>query len=124
MWLDKESIKKSRYRVDAMVYNSEDSNDGIEFLDVHGDKMLHLLKKTDDNWYGGDSVQLTLHYIKAPVLLKDGKRFWKITCWGNDDYGIFKDFYSSKEAMDTFFELENLPKVNKKYLFDRGFEVF
>lgn len=128
MWLDKESIEnKGANKFNAMVYNSEDSNDGVEFLDIHGDKILYFLKKTDDNWYGnvnGDSVEITLHYIKAPALLKDGKKFWKISCWGNDDYGIFKDFFSSKEAMDTFFELKKLPKVNKQYLFDRGFEVF
>lgn len=126
MWLDRESIEKSsKYCYDAVVYDSENSKDGTKLLDINGDKLLYLLKKTDDDWYGninGDSLEITLSKIRAPALLKDGKIFWKINCWGNDDYGLFKDFESSKEAMNTFFELKKLPKVNKQYLFDIGFK--
>ena len=93
-----------------------------------------VYKETEDDWSpsywrttrlypdsGSAIVELSLFPLtnegNDPIL-------WRVAAWGGDDCGIDKDFGTAEEARTAFYELVNLPVINKQTLLDRGFEYF
>jgi hypothetical protein len=78
-------------------------------------KEKSVYKKTDDQWYGNfNSDECRLSICKAG-------RYYRVSVWGNDDFGIEKDFDSSFAAEMTFSDLSNAEKINHADLYDLGF---
>jgi hypothetical protein len=78
------------------------------------------MKSTEDDWYGNfenNTVKLTYH-----PQLADGK--YRVSIWGNDDFGIDKDFDSPAEAEEVFCKLKIKKVINKNDLYALGFENF
>lgn len=74
-------------------------------------------KNTTDDWYGNyPGSKVKLEYIGK---LTDGT--FRVACWGNDDYGLEKDFESQDDAYATYLDLKNLPYINKATLQSLGF---
>lgn len=87
---------------------------------------VEVMKKTQDDWYpcfNEDEVRLTFHGVINGY--KDKELWvWRVSCWGNDDFGIDKDFHSSKEAKEVFDMLNEMDMIQHKTLFDMGFARF
>ena len=83
-------------------------------------KRTEIYKKTNDNWYPNyNTNEVKLKYIGK---LSDGK--FRVACWGNDDFGINKDFETEIEAIDMFEKLKLKEFINHKDLYDLGFTNF
>lgn len=79
-----------------------------------------IFKNTDDDWHGNyPNNQVKLQYIGK---LTDGK--FRVAVWGNDDFGIDKDFNKEQDAVTVFSELTLKDKINHKDLYDLGFANF
>lgn len=79
-----------------------------------------VFKDTDDEWYPcypNNQVKLTFH-----GQISDGT--YRVSAWGNDDFGIDKDFETEIEAFNVFQDLESQQKINHKDLYDLGFKRF
>jgi len=81
---------------------------------------------TDDNWYGNwDNNTVKLIYNGALYPVRHGRIIlYRVSAWGNDDFGINKDFSSELEAKAVFEKLSKLEILNQKDLYDIGFETF
>lgn len=79
-----------------------------------------IFKRTNDDWYGNFNYK----YCKLKYIgkLLDGK--FRVAVWGNDDFGIDKDFDTEAEAIEMFTRLEAYPLINHQNLYDLGFTNF
>jgi hypothetical protein len=79
-----------------------------------------VFKKTNDDWYGNyENNTCKLIYIGQ---LSDD--LFRVAVWGNDDFGIYKDFETEKEAIEIFEKLKETKVINHKDLYDLGFAIF
>lgn len=89
-----------------------------------------ILIKTDDEWsgnYDDNFVKLIYNGLIPPFTPKGKKErepLWRVSCWGNDDFGIDKDFESEQESIDVFNDLKSRDKINQQDLYDMGFTNF
>jgi hypothetical protein len=79
-----------------------------------------IFKPTTDDWYGNYEVDTCK--LKYLGKLSDGK--FRVAVWGNDDFGIEKDFDTESEAIDMFDKLAKYEVINHQDLYDLGFVVF
>jgi len=49
---------------------------------------------------------------------------YRVSVWGNDDFGMDRDFTTHLEAKKMFNQLDRMSYINQKDLFDLGFERF
>ena len=83
-------------------------------------KQTEIFKKTNDDWYGNfKNNTCQLIYIGE---LTDG--VFRVAVWGDDDFGIDKDFKTEKEAIEMFDKLKKRTIINHKDLYDLGFTNF
>ena len=79
-----------------------------------------IYKKTNDEWYGNyNTDEVRLIYVGR---LSDGK--FRVACWGNDDFGIDKDFVNESDAISVFELLKSRDFINHQDLYDLGFTRF
>lgn len=77
-----------------------------------------IYKPTTDDWYPNfenNTIRISL------LLLNDGT--FRVCAWGNDDFGMERDFESLGEADDIFDTIEKYSTVNKQDLYDLGFDI-
>jgi hypothetical protein len=83
-------------------------------------KRTEVFKLTNDDWYPNyEDNRVKLIYIGK---LTDGK--FRVACWGNDDFGIDRDFELEQDAINMFNRLEKYPLINHRDLYDLGFTRF
>lgn len=99
-------------------------------------KNVHLnteqFVSVDDNWYGnyeGDKIRVSISLNWMPSL---NYHFVRVGAWGNDDFGMIKDFEDENytnllkkyhELCENFFD--SIPKTtNQEWFQEQGFEVF
>jgi hypothetical protein len=79
-----------------------------------------IYKKTTDNWYPNYNIdEVKLIYNGK---LRDGK--FRVSCWGNDDFGIDKDFEDETESIKVFEQLKAKEIINHQDLYNLGFTKF
>jgi hypothetical protein len=80
-------------------------------------KRIEIYKKTNDNWYGNyNTNEIKLKYIGK---LTDNK--FRVACWGNDDFGLERDFDYENDAIKMFELLKYKNFINHKDLYDLNF---
>jgi len=89
---------------------------------------VDTFKRTQDNWYGnykitGDARVSDLVEVSFLKLLNtEGSELnWRVCVWGNDDFGLERDFEHEAEAWVTFLEVIGQEYVNQQYLRNNGF---
>ena len=81
---------------------------------------VEVLKNTNDDWHPNfENNTCKLIYIGK---LSDGK--FRVAVWGNDDFGIDKDFEIESEAIEMFHKLEKYETINHKDLYELEFTNF
>lgn len=91
---------------------------------------VDVYKPTDDEWYGNDilcyrhgdyiPVHRTSRIVTVSFMqLSDGK--YRVCVWGNDDFGLEKDYNLEDEAWYNFIKVIKMHAVNKQPLKDMGF---
>ncbi|MCA9495832.1 MAG: hypothetical protein KC589_02730 [Nanoarchaeota archaeon] len=58
-------------------------------------KRIDVFKKTSDDWYPNypnDMVKVS--FLKLPNILQNSDDEWRVCVWGNDDFGLERDFQS------------------------------
>lgn len=86
-------------------------------------KKEEILIDTNDDWYPNypnNQVQLSYHGCINPWETKD-KQVYRVSCWGNDDFGIEKDFGREDDAIHIYNSLKILPVINHSTLYNLGF---
>ena len=89
---------------------------------------LVAMKRTQDNWhpnYNKHYVKVTFHgnicgYDKTLIPC------YRVSVWGNDDFGMDRDFEKEWEAKDMFRKIttRKLKFVNVEYLESLLFNIF
>lgn len=74
-----------------------------------------------EDWY--PNIEADVVQVSLSPLNKESTA-WRIGVWGDDDFGLIKDFDVEKVAMSYMAELLKLKSLSKDYLFENGFEVF
>lgn len=88
---------------------------------------ITLYKPTDDDWYGNETIIDHDRYGKISRLvcvsfynaLSNGDM--RVCVWGNDDYGMEKDYKNLDQAVFEFRQIIEMPRVSKQLLKDMGF---
>lgn len=87
---------------------------------------IEVYKKSSDDWYGNYYTELVLigftHLIAIPSC--NHTEQWRVSAWGNDDFGMIKDFDNRDEAFNCFISVINLEDVTHDSLKELGFEIF
>jgi hypothetical protein len=105
-----------------------------KFNDFDFPKRIEHFKNTKDNWYGnynGNQVKLIYHGVINPYIMsrfnkneKDKKFTYRVSVWGNDDTGMFKDFDNHLDAKRMFNKIDSMKYVNKEDVLNLGLEYF
>lgn len=89
-------------------------------------KRLDVFKLTDDDWHGSYIIKGWHNGVENPKLvtvtftwLTDGN--WRVCVWGNDDFGLERDYANENEAWEMFQLLLEQEKVNTGWLKSNGF---
>lgn len=89
---------------------------------------FECLKQTDDNWCGsyqmdGKSfVKIKFGWTGPNPKIGNGK--YRVGVWGNDDFGMTKDFQNELDCVNMLLDVIQMPKVNIDILETMGFEIF
>lgn len=83
-------------------------------------KREEVLKSTTDNWYPNyENDKVMLMYVG---LLADGD--FRVAAWGNDDFGIERDFDKEEDDYKMFLELKKKRVITKDGLYNLDFTNF
>lgn len=83
-------------------------------------RKISIMMPTTDDWhpnYDVNKVKLTYH-----GMLTDGQ--YRVSCWGNDDFGIYKDFPTEDTARNMYNMLSKYTFINHQDLYDLSFKKF
>ncbi len=91
----------------------------------------NAFKLTDDDWYSNEKLASTCEKYQHKNKLvevsclslppaKDNDTT-RVCVWGNDDFGLEKDFDNRIDAMTCYIEILSQKVVNKKWLKSIGF---
>jgi len=88
-----------------------------------------VYKPTDDDWYPSfrlndaeEGNPPTTKLVKISLLYLAGGTY-RVCAWGNDDFGLERDFEDKSEAMGCFLNILAMPKVNQVDLAQMNFIV-
>ena len=89
-----------------------------------------VMVKVDDDWYPNyPNDEIRIAVIKLPQFTRDDPMVVRICAWGNDDYGLEKDFTVSsngdrtrkyKDLIKYADQLKELEPINAKFLKSEG----
>lgn len=85
----------------------------------------YIYKLTNDNFYKnhfGNKVKLMYHGDITPCNVGT-HRTYRVSVFGNDDFGMVFDSCIFKEVIDMFFILSQMKVINKEDLKELGFRV-
>lgn len=74
---------------------------------------------TPDNWHPCFENQTVVVSIHKDNL--KGSRSWRVSVWGDDDFGLEKDDLTISEAFNTFRKIKD--GVTQKQLRQNGFKL-
>lgn len=77
------------------------------------------IKPTQDDWYSNDIINGQKVVIVSCLGLITND--YRVCVWGNDDYGLEKDYSSRGEAIQIYRQIKRWKFVNKQNLKDIGF---
>jgi hypothetical protein len=85
-----------------------------------------VYKPTPDNWYPSyycQGIPLKLVCISFNKIELDNDYLWRVSAWGDDDFGLCKDFDKNQEnsAWNCFCIIIGLDVVSIKDLIDLNF---
>lgn len=84
---------------------------------------IKVIKFTDDEWYSNETLlckgKPTRVVTASFILLTNG--LWRVCVWGNDDFGLERDYPKRMEAVLAFRRIIKMDRVNKQPLKDMGF---
>ncbi len=87
-----------------------------------------VLIPTKDDWYPSYLINGRDRYVRVFVLqylhpIQDGLNF-KVGAWGNDDFGLEREFHTKEEALEVYNQLIVMENISKDELkLDFGFDV-
>jgi hypothetical protein len=90
-----------------------------------------VFKQTEDDWCGNyifvnngkDIPMVKLTFYGNISIPKDTPEY-RVSCWGNDDLGMDKDFDNEQQAYEMYLKVLNMPIVNQSDLIKLGFNYF
>jgi hypothetical protein len=85
---------------------------------------INVFKKTKDNWCGNYKIidnREVFDLVEVSFMqLLSGE--WRVCVWGNDDFGVERDFKDQTAAFVVFQAIIQEEYVNKNTLLTCGFE--
>lgn len=81
--------------------------------------MKSIYKYTSDDWY--PAFEMPCVEVKLQPI-SDGSH--RVSVWGADDFGMFKDFETQTQARSMFAIIQRLTDVKQKDLKKLGFERY
>jgi hypothetical protein len=88
---------------------------------------VEVFKRTQDDWYGNYKVagdQRVSDLVEVTFMnLYPGSESpaWRVCVWGNDDFGLERDFDNEAWAWNIFLQVIGMEFVNQQGLRDLGF---
>lgn len=88
---------------------------------------ISCFKFTDDDWYGNMKLaescdmydyKTKLVEVSLKSLIND---MFRVCVWGNDDFGMERDYHSLAEASDMFNKLLQMKVINQADLLNLEF---
>lgn len=80
---------------------------------------MQVFKQTSDDWYPSYKLE-DQQLVKVRLLeLKNG--LWRVCVWGNDDFGLERDYCQYEDAHEMFQIIIKQPQVSQKFLRVCGF---
>ena len=87
-----------------------------------------IFKRTHDCWYGNydnDEVKLIYHGDILQHQKNSGEvPLYRVSVWGNDDFGMTFDTTDENEAKELYILLSEKPFIDKEYLQSLKFNIF
>jgi len=134
MYQEKDYLKMEAMEVDTavpsgksefeLIYNRLYQSIIDNLLESEYPSTIKIFKETDDDWFGnwpGNLIEVSCS-LNSPTL--NERKFQRVGCWGNDNYGLIKDFDNKEDALNTFRQIITWSKVNQEDLFRIGFKEF
>lgn len=78
-----------------------------------------VYKQAVGEWHGND--RLGEVKIVTVRFLVDGPNIFRIAVWGNDDFGLEKEFETDDGAVECFLDIISEKYISEGYLRDLGF---
>lgn len=85
---------------------------------------VSVFKLTDDDWCSSFTVNTGVQYfdlVEVSFIPFDDSDGWRVCCWGDDDFGLEKDFFDEREAWGCFVSVIGMEKVSISKLIDMEF---
>ena len=89
---------------------------------------ITVYKETQSNWYpnytlkGYNKMLVQINFGKLLTLSNSDNGFnYRVSIWGEDDYGLEKDFINRREAYECFTHIISMEYVNIQDLKNLGF---
>lgn len=85
---------------------------------------VEVYKKTTDDWCPSLASQyadlnfVRVAFLKLETYDKYHAEQWRVCCWGEDDFGMERDYDSESEAWTTFLQILGWEDVTVKRLMD------
>jgi hypothetical protein len=125
MWIGRHNRHDADYVIELrQILNSAFVMSGKWNQEVNMKFPIHVLKQTDDNWGPSFKVEgAHLKFVEVSLLKGPHKSGFRVCAWGDDDYGLEKDFtYAERgHAVQHFIQIISLEKVNVDILKKMGF---
>lgn len=91
-------------------------------------KDLRVFKECDpeDEWCGNYSLndKRYTNLVRVVFGRPQPKDSWRVGVWGNDDFGMVKDFNVEEDADKCFLQIISLKIISIDILTELGFETF
>jgi hypothetical protein len=78
--------------------------------------MTHILKTTTDDWF----LPFDMNLVRVSLIQLCAKE-WRVCIWGQDDFGMEKDFASKAKAEKVFLTILHWEDVTRIKLEGIGF---
>ena len=90
---------------------------------------INVFKQTNDEWYGNYKIEddcrvyglVEVKFTQTGPDPKYGLGEWRVCVWGNDDFGMERDFIDEDEALNIFYQVIGWDYVNVDPLKTLGF---
>jgi len=83
--------------------------------------LIEVYKETSDCWYPNYHGNLVKVIFNKLLTLPNEPEEWKVSVWGNDDFGMAKTFDNRNKAFECFIDVIKLKIIRYDELKETGF---
>ena len=87
-------------------------------------KGITIFKEVKEDWYGNYNIADDARYTGKYVSIRTAKLadyIFRVCVWGNDDFGMERDYESEDDALLMFRACVETNELTKRFLIDHNF---